>query len=83
MLLLWLGRGGGILFGLVLLLKPSIDLSQPGRQLAAFHNPLWAHHGVYHFFEKKKSTVSVTQACSYSPVHGLLATTHIERVLGT
>ena len=35
------------------------------------------------FLKKKKSTVSVTVACScYSPVHELLAATHIERILG-
>ena len=34
------------------------------------------------FVKKKKSTVSVTVACSYSPVHELLAATHIERTLG-
>ena len=34
------------------------------------------------FLGKKKSTVSSTQACSYAPVHELLATTHIERILG-
>ena len=34
------------------------------------------------FLKKKKSTVSATQACSYSPAHDLLAGAHIERIFG-